>query len=109
MAEPYYLLGNHFFRHLFEEDPALVPFKEVVEEMAVMSDWSPIYDEEQLANNQVPATVALYDKDMFVPIDIAKETAAKIGNMTVWTHPEWDHDAIYNHGGELFRAVFEAR
>ena len=107
--EPFYLLGNHFYRHLFEEDPALAPFKDAVEEMAVMSDWSPIYNEEQLAKNEVPATVALYDRDMFVPIDIAQATAAKIGNLKVWTHTGWDHDAIYVHGGELFRGVFEAR
>lgn len=104
---PYYLLGNHFFPHHFAEDPALTPFKSAVEEMETYN-FPPLFDEAQLAQNEVPATVALYDRDMFVPINLAKEAASKIGNLTVWTHPEWDHDAIYNHGKDLFRAVFEA-
>lgn len=107
-AEPYYLLGNHFFRHHFEEDPALIPFKDAVDTMARTSDWAPVFDAEQLAVNQVPATVALYERDMFVPFDMAMKAAESIGNLTVWTHPEWDHDAIYNHGGELFSAVLNA-
>ena len=105
--QPYYLLGNHFFPHHFEEDPALTPFKAAVEEMETY-DWPPLFDEAQLARNTVPATVALFERDMFVPIELAKQAASKINNLTVWTHPEWDHDAIYNHGKELFRAVFEA-
>ena len=106
-AEPYFLLGNHFFPHHFEEDPALTPFRAVVEEMETY-DWPPLFDEAQLAQNEVPATVALFERDMFVPIVLAKQAASAIGNLTVWTHPEWDHDAIYNHGKDLFRAVFEA-
>lgn len=102
--EPYYLLGNHFFRHHFEEDPALVPFLDAVRTMDTY-DWPPLFDADQLARNTVPATVALYERDMFVPIDMAKNTAEKIGNLAVWTHPEWDHDAIYNYGKDLFRAV----
>ena len=103
-TEPYYLLGNHFFRHHFQEDPALIPFRDAVHTMSTF-DWSPVFDADQLAANTVPATVALYERDMFVPFDMAIQTAEKTANLTVWTHPEWDHDAIYNHGDELFRAV----
>ena len=106
-AEPYYLLGNHFFRHYFAEDPALTPFQDAVDALAEM-DPAPLFDAAQLAVNRVPATVALYERDMFVPFPMAEKIAESIGNLTVWTHPEWDHDAIYNHGGELFRSVWDA-
>lgn len=105
--EPYYSFANHFFPHHFEEDPALMPFKPAVEVIEKFN-FPPLFGEAQLAKKEVPATVALYERDIFVPIDMAKETASKINNLTVWTHPEWDHDAIYDHGKELFRAVFEA-
>lgn len=106
-AEPFYLLGNHFFKHHFDEDPALQPFRSVVHEMADKTDWSLVFDAEQLAMNPVPAAVALYERDMFVPFDHAMDSARQIRNLGVWTHPRWDHDAIYLHGEELFRAVFD--
>ena len=102
--EPYYLLGNHFFRHHFAEDPALTSCKDAVDALAD-TDPAPLFDAAQLAVNQVPATVALYERDMFVPFPMAEKIAESIDNLNVWTHPEWDHDAIYNHGDELFRAV----
>ena len=105
--EPFYLLGNHFFKHHFEEDPALRPFRGVVRDMHEKTDWSPVFNPEQLKNNTVPAVVALYERDMFVPFHRAMESAAQIGNMQVWTHPGWDHDAIYVHGAELFRGIFD--
>lgn len=87
--------------------PALTPFQDAVDALAEM-DPAPLFDAAQLAVNRVPATVALYERDMFVPLPMAEKIAESIGNLTVWTHPEWDHDAIYNHGGELFRSVWDA-
>lgn len=106
-SAPFYLLGNHFFKHHFDEDPALQPFRDVVHEMHQKSDWSQVFDEEQLRNNTVPAVVALYERDMFIPFETAVANAEKIGNLAVWTHEGWDHDAIYLHGAELFPQLYE--
>ena len=106
-SEPFYLLGNHFFRHHFEEDPALRPFRDVVHEMHEKTDWSRVFNEEQLRANTVPAVVALYERDMFIHYDRAVNVAKQIGGMKVWSHPTWDHDAIYLHGQELFQGIFD--
>ena len=105
-SEPFYLLGNHFFPHHFAEDPALRPFKEVVHEMHQQTNWSYVFDEDRLRANTVPAVAALYERDMFIPFERATASAAQIGGMQVWSHPRWDHDAIYLHGAELFTAVY---
>ncbi len=108
LDEPYYLLGNYFFKHHFDEDPALIPFREEVHKLAQKTDFSRVFNEEQLYVNEVPAVVALYEQDMYIPFEMACENAAKIGNMKVWSHPDWAHDAIYAHGAELFRGIYDA-
>lgn len=105
--EPYYLLGNFFFKHHFDEDPALIPFREEVQALSQKTDFAPVFNYDQLRANTVPAVVALYERDMFIPFDLACENAAQIGNMQVWSHPDWDHDAIYVHGAELFRGIYD--
>lgn len=107
-GEKFYPLGNAFCRFHFDQDPAMAPFRDVVYEIAQKDDWLPVANEEQLLKNEVPTAILLYEDDMFIPYDFAKETAAKIPNVTVVSHPEYQHDGIYLHGAEVFNMVHDA-
>lgn len=107
-AEKFYPLGNAFFPFHFEQDPALRPFYEPVSQLAEKDDWRPSVDADRLRRNAVPTAALLYRDDMFIPFDFATARAAEIPNLVVTTHPTYQHDGMYLHGGELFRQVFDA-
>lgn len=99
------LLGNHFFRTHFEEDPALTPFYEAVDQVHQRTDLKA--QAKDPAGNEVPAAAILYEKDVFIPYELTARSAGKTPNLKVWTHPEWFHDGIWVHGAEVARGLFE--
>ena len=105
---PFYLLGNAFFPFHFDQDPALRPFREAVEDIAQRTGQRPSVDADALRANDTPAAVLLYEDDLFVPFDYASAQAAQIPNLSVTTHPTYQHDGIYLHGDEVFRQVHAA-
>lgn len=106
--DPFYLLGNAFFPFHFDQDPALLPFRDAVVEIAQRESWQPSVDADELCRNQTPAAVLLYEDDLYVPFDYASSQAARIPNLAVTTHPTYQHDGIYLHGAEVFRQVHAA-
>lgn len=99
------LLGNHFFRTHFEEDPALQPFYAAVDQVHRRTDLKP--QAQDTSANEVPAAAILYEKDVFIPYALTSQSARKTPNLKVWTHSEWLHDGIWAHGAEVACGLFE--
>lgn len=99
------LLGNHFFRTHFEEDPALRPFLDAVDEVHQMTDLKSQAPDP--SKNEVPAAAVLYEQDLFIPYDLSASSASRIPNLRVWSHGQWFHDGIWVHGADVARGLFE--
>ena len=99
---PVYLTGEHMYPLIYEEDPALAPIRELAHELAAFTDWEPVYNPEQLANNEVPGAAAVYFEDMFVPTDLSLQTAELAGIRT-WVTNEYQHDGLRADGAAVFQ------
>lgn len=99
---PVYLTGEHMYPLIYEEDPALAPIRELAHELAAFTDWEPVYNPEQLANNEVPGAAAVYFEDMFVPTDLSLQTAELAGIRT-WVTNEYQHDGLRANGAAVFQ------
>ncbi len=100
-SEPYYLTGEHMMRAFFDEDPQLHPLAEVTNILATRTDWTPVYNEAALTENDVPVAAAIYYDDMFVPRDLSIDTGRLIGAKTLITS-EHQHDGLRASGGTVF-------
>ncbi|GAM66754.1 proline iminopeptidase [Vibrio sp. JCM 19236] len=92
---------------MFEQYNNLQPLKEAAELLAKKSDWEPLYNAEVLANNKVPVTCAVYADDMFVEMDLSRETLSKIPNSRAWITNEYEHNGIRADGGRVLGKLFE--
>ncbi|MDU5569360.1 alpha/beta fold hydrolase [Actinomyces sp.] len=99
---PVYLTGEHMYPLIYDEDPALAPMRELAHELAAFTDWEPVYNPEQLANNEVPGAAAVYFEDMFVPTDLSLQTAELAGIRT-WVTNEYQHDGLRANGAAVFQ------
>lgn len=98
------LLGNQFFTTHFEEDPALRPFFGAVDEVHRMDTLKAQSDD--VSGNRVPAAALLFTNDVYLPYELSIQSAAKVGNLQVWTHEQWLHDAIWVHGDAVAKGIF---
>lgn len=98
------LLGNQFFTTHFEEDPALRPFFQAVDEVHRMDSLKA--QSGDVSGNQVPAAALLFTNDVYLPYELSIQSAAKVGNLQVWTHGQWLHDAIWVHGDAVAKGIF---
>lgn len=97
------LTGEAIYPWYFEQDPALVPLKELADVLAARTaGWGPLYDREQLGRNTVPAAAAVYTDDIFVDRDISLATAAAVNGLQVWETADFHHDGIADDGEGIF-------
>ncbi|MGW4031738.1 alpha/beta fold hydrolase [Streptomyces sp. NPDC004838] len=82
----------------FEVDPALRPLREAAELLAARTDWTPLYDPERLAANEVPVAAAVYHDDMYVDTDHSLRTARSIRGLRTWVTDEYEHDGVRASG-----------
>ena len=97
------------FRHMFESYPELDALKETAETLAKIDDWPDLYDEAQLAKNEVPVYSATYVDDMYVHFDYARQTALKIKNCKHFITNVWYHNALTGKSDELMKQLFALR
>ncbi|GIF40974.1 alpha/beta fold hydrolase [Actinoplanes xinjiangensis] len=91
---PVRFTGEMIYPWLFGEDPALVPLAGAASRLAEKADWTPLYDIDRLAANEVPVAAAVYFDDMYVDRDMSLATAARIGNLRPWVTNEYAHDGL---------------
>ncbi|MCE0536567.1 alpha/beta hydrolase [Kineosporia rhizophila] len=82
------------FPWMFEEFTVLRPFAPAMAALAEQEVWSPLYDLERLATNEVPLAAAVYHDDVFVDEGLQRDTLSRLGNAQAWVTNEFEHDGI---------------
>lgn len=83
--------------------------REAAEILAKTEDWPALYNEDMLAQNEVPVYAATYIDDMYVHYDLASQTAAKIKGTKQFITNTMYHDALRSKSGEVMRQLFALR
>jgi hypothetical protein len=89
------------FPWMFTQYTNLVPLKPTAELLAQKQDWTPLYDIEMLSNNKVPVSCAVYADDMFVDMDLTRQTLADIPNSAAWITNEYEHNGLRVDGEHI--------
>ncbi len=100
-GKPFYFTGEMVFPWMFDQYQCLQPLKQAAQILAEKTDWPALYNSEQLANNQVPVTCAVYADDMFVDMDISRETLRHIPNSKAWITNEYEHNGLRADGERI--------
>ncbi|HEU4543801.1 MAG TPA: alpha/beta fold hydrolase [Jiangellaceae bacterium] len=108
-ASPLLLTGEMIYPWIFEDDPALRPFRDAAEFLAQRDDWPALYDRTVLAANETPAVAALYTDDMYVDAGYSEETAAAVRGLRVWKTNAYEHDGLRETDHILDRLIKMAR
>ncbi|KAL1956533.1 hypothetical protein VTO42DRAFT_7096 [Malbranchea cinnamomea] len=104
-----FFTGEMVYKHTFETSQELRKIKQVADIIANVSDWPDLYDEEQLARNEVPVFSATYIDDMYVHYDLATQTAAKIKNCKHFITNIMYHNALRANANELIQQLLALR
>jgi pimeloyl-ACP methyl ester carboxylesterase len=105
-AEPELFTAEHVFGWMFEEYAALAPLREAAELLAAR-EWPRLYDEQQLARNEVPVAAAIYADDLYVPRAFSEETAARIRGLRPWLTNECNHDGLRVEGERVLGRLID--
>lgn len=104
-ARPLLFTGEMIYPWMFEEIRSLRPFAAAAEELARRASWSPLYDLDRLASNEVPVVAAVYFDDMYVDSALQLDTARRVGNLNPWVTNEYEHDGL--RSDRVFRHLTE--
>lgn len=94
---------------MFDDYDELPRLKETADILAKYEDWPQLYDEQQLARNEVPIYSATYVDDMYVHFDLARETARKIKNCKQFITNVMYHNALGGKSEDLMKQLFALR
>lgn len=108
LSEPYFLTGEHIYPWMFEEDPALRPYKNIAEFLAEKDDWESLYNHESLSESSAVCAAAVYCDDMFVLMQYSLETAALFSDLRLHITNEYQHDGL-RVGGEQILSTLMAK
>ena len=107
--EPVLFTGEMIFRDMFDDFDELTPLKKIADILAYDSNWPELYDEAQLAKNEVPVYSVTYIHDMYVHYDLAMDTASKIRNCKNFVTNILYHDAMNSNRDEVMKQLFALR
>ncbi|GAV42417.1 alpha/beta fold hydrolase [Streptomyces acidiscabies] len=93
-TDPFLFTGETIHPWMFDTDPSLRPLKETANLLATRTDWTPLYDRERLARNEVPVAAAIYHDDLYVHTAHSLETARSIKGLRTWVTDEFEHDGV---------------
>lgn len=93
--------GEMVYPWMFEQLESLKPLQAAADILANKSDWPPLYDLEQLANNNVPVAAAVYVEDMYVEFDYSRETLAQTAKSSAWMTNEYEHNGLRADGERI--------
>ncbi|KAJ7131697.1 alpha/beta-hydrolase [Mycena crocata] len=101
-TEPVYLYGEMVFPDAFDDYVNLRPLKGAAEILANDASWEPLYDLEQLRNNEVKVTAATY-----VEFGLAQETASIIKNSEQYITNQLNHDGVRMDAKGVMKHLFQ--
>ncbi|KAK1093147.1 hypothetical protein LTR48_002917 [Friedmanniomyces endolithicus] len=107
--EPIYFTGEMIYPWMFEDYSELRKVQDTANRIALDSDWPALWDEQQLARNEVPVYAASYVEDMYVDFDLGMETARKVKGCKVFTTNVMFHDGMRSKMDEVFKQAFALR
>jgi pimeloyl-ACP methyl ester carboxylesterase len=93
-ARPVLLTAEMMFSWMFREVRSLRPFAEAANLLAAKADWTPLYDLDPLARNEVPLNAAVYYDDLYVDSELQMQTLERVGNARAWVTNEHEHDGL---------------
>ncbi|EER39286.1 prolyl peptidase [Histoplasma capsulatum var. duboisii H88] len=108
-GSPVFFTGEMIYPHMFESSDELGQVKAAADIIAAYSEWPDLYDEAQLAKNEVPVFSATFVDDMYVHYALAAETAAKIKGCKQFITNVMYHNAIRTNADELVKQLFALR
>lgn len=84
--EPVLFTGEIVFRDLFKDYDELRNLQETADLLAYAEDWPELYDETQLAKNEVRIYSAVYVEDMLVHFDLSRVCTSSEQNLPFSSH-----------------------
>lgn len=108
-SEPLLFAGENIFPFFFDTYPELIPLKSVANKLAAVDDWAYIYDQEQLAKNDVPVYAAVYIDDLYVDYEYSKDTARLVKGTKTWETNAYYHSGLRTNTEEVLSALFNLR
>ena len=106
-SAPVRFTGEMVYPWMFEDYACLQSLAAAADLLAQKSDWPMLYDEEQLAHNQVPCAAIIYDEDMYVERALSVETAARVNLMRTWVTNEYEHNGLRADGARIFDRLLQ--
>jgi pimeloyl-ACP methyl ester carboxylesterase len=106
---PLYFSGEMIYSFLFDLFPELEKLHNVADILAKYSGWPELYDEWQLARNEVPLYSATFVDDMYVDFGLAQGTARLVKNCKQYITNGMYHDAIRSKTDEIMKELFALR
>lgn len=108
-SQPLQFAGENIFPFFFDTYPELIPLKGVANKLAAIDDWTPIYDEAQLAKNEVPVYAVSYVDDLYVDYEYAKDTAKLTKGVMTWETNAISHSGLRTNTDIVLGALFDLR
>ncbi|KAF9032536.1 alpha/beta-hydrolase [Hymenopellis radicata] len=106
-TEPIYFTGEMIFPNMFSDYANMRPLKGAAELLAHYDGWGPLFDLEQLKNNEVKVSSVSYFDDMYVDFDLAQDTAAKIKNTEQYVTNHLVHSGLRANPKDVMGKLFE--
>ena len=100
-GQPFLFTGEMVFPWMFDLYTNLLPLKDAAQLLADKADWGQLYDAGVLARNTVPVSCAVYADDMFVEMDISRETLKQIPNSKAWITNQYEHNGLRADGEHI--------
>lgn len=106
---PILFVGENVFDWMLDDYSELIKLKTVGNALASYAEWPALYDEKQLAVNEVPVYAAVYLDDMYVDYNFSMETARKIRGTKVFVTNAMYHDAVRSRMDDVTKNLFSLR
>ncbi|KAI9736873.1 MAG: hypothetical protein M1818_005924 [Claussenomyces sp. TS43310] len=106
---PVFFSGEMIYRFMFDTFDELMPLRQVADMLAQYKDWPALYDEAQLARNEVPVYASSYIDDMYVNINLVQETVRKTRGVKQLITNTMYHDAVRSRTEDLLKSLFALR
>jgi pimeloyl-ACP methyl ester carboxylesterase len=98
--------AEHVYPWMFDEYAGLRPHKAAAEILA-QHEWPRLFDEAQLAVNEVPVSATIYVDDLYVERRFAEETASAIRGLRTWITDEYVHNGLRADGERVLGRLID--
>jgi hypothetical protein len=106
---PLFFAGEMIYPFMFENSKELEKLFDVANILAKYSGWPELYDEWQLARNDVPLYAATFVDDMYVDFELAQSTASLVKSCKQYITNGMYHDAIRSRTDRIMKELFALR